>query len=257
MIVSNVADGKTSVSWSRFRIPRLGRQILMRDAMAISTFAIHLAAFEYNGSGIKSVFLWFLVALSTTFFPSYLLTMAHVANNTPLPVKPNQLFELARTVGPILLGLRHGLVTSLFPFPHCLDAAFAVVLLQPVLLKWSDELTQPELFLSECPKFLLHGYAGARMSYSFFRFKAGLVSAHHTQLEILDSVLALLLLLVVNFFLNKLYALGIVLGTKSAQEAKSDVIVGSLTPRRDYNGYGMAVFGLWIFLLTGTVLTSS
>lgn len=248
LIVSNFADGSSSESFERMALPLGIRQPFMRDTIALAAFAIHMSIFEYQGAGLKSVLLWFLLAISTTFFPSLVITIAHLTQGMPIP-KSNQLSSRARLVGPILFGLRYGLLTQLFEFPYCLDAVFLMLLTRSRLERLTDDFVLPELFLGGCPMYVVHGLLGAQAAYSVLQIQAGRITLVE---ELFELCVPFLLLIVLNFFFHKLFTMGIALGSIIGQQAGP---VAGTRPRRDYNGLGVTCFGVWMCLL-GAVIVS-
>jgi hypothetical protein len=249
LIVSNFADGSSSESFERMALPLGICQPFMRDTIALAAFAIHMSLFEYQGAGLKSVVLWFLLAISTTFFPSLVTAIAHVTQGMPIP-KSNQLLSHARLVGPMLFGLRYGLLTELFEFPYCLDAVFLMLLTRSRIQRLTQDLVLPELFLEGCPMYAVHGFLGAQAAYSVLQIQAGRITLVE---ELFELCVPFLLLIVLNFFFHKLFTMGVALGSIIGQQAGP--VVGT-RPRRDHSALGVTCFGVWMCLLVAVVVSS-
>jgi hypothetical protein len=256
-IAGNFVDDKSSITWSAYPLGLFGLQHLMRDVLAISVFAVHMSSFEYSGRAwFKPTLLWFFVAITASFFPALVATVAHAANRLPAPT-PSTIPSIARSIGPVMFGLRYGLTAVLFGLLPCLDAATLIFMTKPFVQNISMDLVLDDCFIDKIPSYYVYALAGARLASSLvLQLQGRLLMGTEAQpdlLNLLDSVAAFLLLLLVNYLLNNLYRLGVLLGSKIAQQAQADVRPDGV--RKDYNLVGIVSFGVWVCLLGAIVLS--
>ena len=255
LMATNIIDGRSSCEWSEFQLPLLGSQRVMRDLIAVSVFAIHLSAFGCQGTThyIKAFVIWFLAIVVTTIFPKIVGTIAFKASaSMPVPVTTttSSTLETARSVGPVLFGLRYAFLAVVVGFIPCMDAASLMLLTQPILKQYAEELTADECFLEYLPTPFVYATAGARLAMYFIqlqntREEPDSSMSHESMLLLVDSIVGYMLLILMNFLFGKLQGLGVYLGTIIAEQAQADVRPDGVL-RKEYNLLGMACFVLWM-----------
>jgi hypothetical protein len=230
----------------------MGTPPVMCDIVAVSSFTIHLSVMEYHGAGAKSFWLWLCLAIASTFFPALVATLSHAAARamiaTPAPTS-DSMCSLARSLEPFLFGLRYSVLATFVGLQPCMDAAVLTVIFPKTLKTISSSLIMKNCFLEAVPKSFILAYFGAKLAILSVPFLDGkdFQVFFDAFLWMADSVLAVVILIALNFVLNKLFAMGITLGTKIAAQAQADVRPDGL--QKDYNLLGMVGFGTWACLL--------
>jgi hypothetical protein len=251
VVIAHFADSKSSSSWGIFPSPVFGAQYMIRDVIALAAFTIYIVIMEYQISALKAFFVWWLVATGTAFFPGVIAAVAAKASGLP---PPTSTLSLARSIAPVLFGLRYSLVAVIFDITACLDAACLMLMTRPWLKKVAADLISDECFLQlEQPPhyFGVLALAGARLAVVALQFQTG--SVDDPGLLLVDSVVAFLLLLAVNFFIDKVYAYGMAMGTAAAVQAQADVRPDGI--RKEFNLIGIACFGVWVATLGALALS--
>jgi hypothetical protein len=251
IVIAHFVDRKSSSSWGLIPVPVVGAQYMIRDVIALAAFAIYLVIMEYQLSALKAFFIWWLVATGTAFFPGVIAAVAARASGMP---PPTSTLSLARSIAPVLFGLRYSLVAVIFDMTACLDAACLMVMTRPWLEKVAADLVGHECFLQldQPPHYLVGLYlAGARLGVVALQFQTG--SVDDPGLLLADSIVAFLLLLAVNFFIDKVYSYGMAMGTAAAVQAEADVRPDGI--RKEFNLIGMSCFGVWVATLGALALS--
>jgi hypothetical protein len=251
VVIAHFVDQKSSSSWGLIPVPIVGAQYMLRDVIALASFAIHIVIMEYQISALKALFVWWLVATGTTFFPGVIAAVAAKASGLS---PPTSTLSLARSIAPVLFGLRYSLVAVIFDTTACLDAACLMVMTRPWLEKVAVDLISDECFLQleQPPHYLgVLALAGARLAVVALQFQTG--SVDDPFLLLADSVVAFLLLLAVNFFIDKVYSYGMAMGTVAAVQAQADVRPDGI--RKEFNLIGIASFGVWMATLGALALS--
>jgi hypothetical protein len=251
LMVANFVDGKSSQSWRKFNFGYMGKPPVMCDIVAISSFTIHLSVMEYHGAGFKAFLLWLPLAMCTTFFPALVATLSHTAarnmTSTPAPTATT-MCSSARSLEPFLFGLRYSVLATFVGVLPCLDASIFIVLLsKPLKNSVSTTLVMPNCFLEAFPKSFTLAYFGAKAALLSVEFQNKTSSIPEALWWIADSILAVGILILLNFVLNQMFALGIALGQKIATQAQADVRPDGV--QKDYNLTGMVCFGGWVCML--------
>eukprot|EP00980_Cylindrotheca_fusiformis_P004689 scaffold992_cov116-Cylindrotheca_fusiformis.AAC.24 len=250
MIVANFADSKSSRTWNRYKLSNLmGSPPLIGDILALSSFTIVVSILEVLDAGvIKCIVLWFLLSITSAFFPALVMLLSEQAamgglaqDSMPLPT---EIVSHARAFEPILFGLRYSLIAHLFGAIPCLDAAVLINLL-PRISK-TEKLFMKNAFFEGLPKITYVAYFGAQTAIV-------IGSKYIRPADVADflvrPVLSFACLLLVNFLNHQAFALAANLAAKMILQAKMEVNGRSQGPRRDYNLLGMITFGIWICAL--------
>jgi hypothetical protein len=260
-ILLNFIDERSSKSWKGVKIRYLGNPPIVGDILAISSFTFFVVVMEYYGGGIKAQFLWWLVTLASTVFPAAVLSLSHHAARTVsdsfVPTAANMI-SMARSVEPILFGLRYGLLTTYFGMAACLDAIVIVGLLP----RNTRDRYLKDCFVGQLPSHLCVLFLGAKLSvwgYDFIQVYSAAATTTTGSLgtdllsspsltitisAVVDSFLAAGILRIMNFAVFVLYGLGVNLANAIATSSRGCVRPdGSVT--KDYNNWGILVFGAW------------
>ena len=207
IFIANLVDDKSSLNWREFPLPLVGKQTIMKDALAISSFAIHLVLSDTQmGSPIKSLVTWFMTVLSTILLP----TAVHIISSK-IGRNPTEDLLPGRAEGPVLFGLRYALVAKLFDITATMDAAIVMTLLRSSQLftQRASELVMEDCFFEFIPAQLGAAYMGTRLAGLGYLYS----STNQDTLELIgslfaDSMVALLCLLVLNLLCNSLVKFG-------------------------------------------------
>lgn len=274
----NFLDTKSSISWSGVSIRRLGNPPIMCDLLAVSTFTLLLAVMEYHEAGAKAFVLWLMVALCSTFFPALILTLSHSAargvGGSPTPTAA-KIPEMARSVEPLMFGLRFSLLATYFGMAPCLDAVIIVGLLPRGMLgSLSDKLVLKDCFLEKLPRFFCVPFLGAKLAVWTMQLRSVLggqiiltilrqgmggredvdfrqqvwatmdsAAMRTLQATISESILATKVLLLMNFFVYSSFHFGIKMGNAVASSSQASVRLEGVV--KDYNFLGILSFAGW------------
>lgn len=255
LLVANFVDGKSSQSWRKFSFRCLGEPPVMCDVVAISSFTIHLSIMEYQGAGAKAFLLWVPLTMCTTLFPALVATLSHTAarnmTSTPAPTAAT-IWKSGRTLEPFLFGLRYSILATFFGVLPCLDASILVVLFaKPLKKAISPRLVIPNCFLEGFPKSFTVAYFGAKTALlaaeSQNNSDDGTNHIPETLCWMMDSILAVGVLMLLNVLINQMFAVGVALGEKIAAQAQADVRSDGI--QKDHNLTGIVCFFGWVCML--------
>jgi hypothetical protein len=270
LLLANFADTKSSVTWGHFPLPGMGNPPVMCDIIALSIFTMHIGIFEYYGAEIKSFVVWWLLALASTIYPAIVLAISHVAargmTSTPAPT-PFNIAAKARSLEPVLFGLRFSLVGTYFGILPTMDAAAISVLLNPFLQRhrFSKCTVMNNCFFESLPKSFSLAYLGAKAAMVSVQFqnwkeedwRQTMIADESLLWSLVESLLAFGVLLVATAWLQGLLSLGIWSGGHLARRAETSSSApgpdGTRPSPQDYQLFGLACFGAWAGLM-GTLL---
>jgi hypothetical protein len=225
-ITLNVLDEKSSKVWRGMKLGQFGTQLIIR---------------EYHDAGVRAMILWTLVLFTSTFFPALILTLSHVMATTEFP-SPSDIPTLARSVEPLMFGLRYSCLEAYFGMSACLDAALIVGLLhrsdQNKLLK--------DCFMGQLPEAARAAFLGFKLAF-WGAAAYSQVSQHVPLIEvvssIVDSLSATIVLRLVNELVYGLFRFGIKVGCLVATQSRPHVRPEGVS--RDYCTIGIVAFGTW------------
>jgi hypothetical protein len=241
LIALNLLDEKSSKVWRGINLGQFGTHFIIRDVLGICIFALFMCVMEYHDSGVRAMMLWTLVLFTSTFFPSVVLTLSHFMATTDPPL-PNDLPSLARSVEPLLFGLRYSCLEAYFGLSACLDAALIVGL-------WprSDQnKLLNDCFLGQVPEVARVAFLGFKVAfwgtgaYSQFSQNVPLIDVLSS---IVDSFSAAIALQLANELVRCLFTFGIKVGCLGATQSRSFVRPEGVT--KDYCILGIVAFGTW------------
>lgn len=259
IVVINLLDNRSSTRWQSFRIKHMGNPPLVCDLLAVATFTQVLIVLEYFHAGWKSFLLWCCLTSTTTVFPVLVSGIScHVSR------VPSMHGLEARSMHPLLFGLRYGILATYFDIGSCMDAV-AVYLLLPR----SGRLKAPSVFLmqgSNCflkdlPDIICAAWLGGRLAccahavlpFQLLKKPADLFSVFLLVLQdpmVASCAKATIALLGVNSFFFFLTFCGRQTGRLIA--LKTDSILATEGPltgmgalQTDYTAIGLLTFGCW------------
>jgi hypothetical protein len=259
-ILLNFIDERSSKNWKGVRIQGLGRPPIVGDVIAISSFTFYVIVMEYYGGGIKAQFLWMMVMLSSTLFPAAILSLSHHAARTVsdsfIPTAANMI-SVARSIEPLLFGLRYGLLATYFGMEACLDAIVIVGLLP----RNTRDKHLKDCFVGQIPSGICILFMGAKLAtwgYDIFVIQSAAAAADGADQStpsfasvtrtIVDSLLAASILRLTTFATFHMFGLGVTFGNQIATASRGHVRLDG-SPTKDYNNWGILIFTSWAISL--------
>jgi len=145
-LLANFVDTGSSVSWGKFhlygQLQDSMQHPIMCDLLALCLFTMHLTLIESSGFFYHSLMVWVLLCTTTTVFPAMIMTMsrftAHqsmgITSSSSVPPSVLEVMTSARSLEPVLFGLRYSVICIIFGFLPTLDAAAMTVWTSSFLL---------------------------------------------------------------------------------------------------------------------------
>ncbi|KAG7374185.1 hypothetical protein IV203_013280 [Nitzschia inconspicua] len=240
-VALNFTDEKSSKDWRGIKLGQLGTPPIIGDMLGICIFALFMCVIEYHDGGIRALVTWTLVLFSSTFFPSLVLTLSHFMAGKD-PPSPSDIPSMARSIGPLMLGLRYSLLEAFFGLPACLDAAIIVALIpRPIATKFLDDC-----FVGQLPEVARVAFLGFKLAlwgsqaYNQF-FQDG--SMYEVLSTIADSVFAAFTLCLTNEMVHGLFTYGVKVGSLVATHSRRHVRPEGVV--KDFSILGIVAFGTW------------
>lgn len=275
-LVANFVDSKSSIEWGSFALPGVGSPPVMCNLMALCLFTMHMTSLDSLGFPYQSIMMWVIMSLATTFFPALILTMSHDSarglTSSPTPSVMN-IGTKARSLEPVLYGLRFSVIAVIFGILPTLDSAALLLLSRPL---WKHPKLAPIFGTKNCFLEGLNGsflatYLCTRVAMtlvqieSWDEFEVKLTIAWKDVLfggtsiaddsflwSLLESVLAFAVLLMVSAWLNAGLMAGTCCGHIIIQIAEKEVAANrrleGTEPGKDYQLLGLVTFGVWVGL---------
>jgi hypothetical protein len=250
-VLINFIDEKSSKSWRGVKFRHLGTPPIVGDLIAISSFTLLLTILEYNAGGVKATTLWFLVTFTSTFFPSLVSTLSNYmavwpTNNFSSPeTNTSNMASIARSIEPLMFGLRYSLLACNFGMPACLDAAIVVHLLPEKILKRHFK----DCFIGQLPPLVCFAFLAAKSAVWFADLGpfSGDSSITPVLGEVTDSFLAAGSLVFINTVVYGCFAMGNAVGNSIAKTSSTQVRADHVL--KDYNVTGLVSFSAWAVAL--------
>jgi hypothetical protein len=236
-------DCRSALRWQSIATPRVGERRVIMDFVAVSLAMIHGLVYEITGGRLNSVLLCLWIEISSILMPAIVarISLAATREDPRRGELPNVL-TTGRASGPLLFGLRYGFAVARLGLMPSLDAALFLQVMQKRLglvsmdLGFENEILLSELSGSQCMLFL-----GVRTAVKAQEWlQTGEVNK--------DSFAALITLLAMNFFFNRLAILGASIGDMLAESARIELIPTGRGVLKDHSGNGAIVFGIWAFV---------
>jgi hypothetical protein len=240
-ITLNLLDEQSSKGWREIKLGKFGTHLIVRDVLGICTFALFMCVLEYHDCGVRAMILWILVLCTSTFFPSLILTLSHFMASTDPPLISN-VPSFARSVEPLMFGLRYSCLEAYFGMSATLDAALIVGFLsrsdQNKLLK--------DCFLEQLPELVRAGFLGFKLTLLCTTVYCQ-ISQNAPWIEVFSSIIcsisAAIALRVANELVRILFAFGIKVGHLVATQSRPHIRPEGVA--KDYSIHGIVAFGAW------------
>jgi hypothetical protein len=285
-ITVNFVDNKSSIIWRGMSIPHMGNPPVACDLLAVSTLSLLLAVMEYHDAGFKAFAMWMMVALCSTFFPALILSLSNFAlhglTDLNAPATAAKMSDTARSVEPLMFGLRFGLLATYFGMVPCLDAVIiAGNLPRGMLGRLSGKLVLKDCFLENIPRTFGLAYLGSKLAIWVIKLRSllsgqvvgtvlqyamrfggggfdenrqhiwatiddGTMTA--LQATISESIFAANALLLMNYFIYCSFYFGIKMGNAIASTSHANVASHGVV--KDYSFLGIMAFAGWAIMMT-------
>jgi hypothetical protein len=246
-IALNLTDEKSSKTWRGIKVGQLGTPPIIGDVLGICIFALLMCITEYHDGGVRAIVLFFLILFSSTIFPSLILTLSHyVATVDPPP--PSDLPHLARSIEPLMFGLRYSFLEANFGMSACLDAAIMV----PLLSRPIEQKFFKDCFVGQLPEVACVAFFGFKLAlwganaYNHLTEDASVGDVFST---IADSFFAVVTLRLLNEVVYGAFKCGIKVGCLIASQSRRYVRPEGIA--KDYSVLGIIAFGTWFVALFG------
>ena len=172
------------------------------------------------------------------------LTLSHYLMQKEPPTPMNML-SFARSLEPFMFGLRYSFLEAFFGMSACLDAIVIVGALPP----WIHQKFLKDCFVGQLPDFVCVSFIGFKVA--IWAMEIMQSTEENTLLEAfsssIDTLLATLTLLFLNFLVWSLFRLGIKVGTVVA--STSQTLLRPEGVKKDFNIVGILAFSAWSLAL--------
>lgn len=247
LIACFVKVGKSSVEWSS----TYGwRGTILRHCCAFCSVCFYYGALCFD-PGCAA---WPFLLISTTVFPSFVLSMIEKINGLAR-TRPTSFVSAGRAVPIILFGLRYALIMDLATPLGFLDAVMVQAMVktiksEPITIGGISLLVSNDCFLTCIPrrKCIVYFIGRILMAPIVWNYYDGFASIE-------DSIAACFLLLSLNLFVNSQMELGDKIAKDVWEEAKNDLLPNNAGVRKVCNLKGGLLFGTWLLMLGGIVLS--
>lgn len=237
----NFLDEQSSKSWKGIRVGQLGTPPIVGDGLGVAVFGLFMCILVFYDAGARASSLWFLVLFGSTFFPAVALTLSHVLARKEPPTVSN-IASLARSIEPVMFGLRYSFLEAYFGLSACLDAALIIGLaprsVQNKCLK--------DCFVGKIPEIVCMAFLGFKVALWVLEARQQLsqeLALKDFFASVADSLLAAFALRLMNALVHAWFHFGIKLGSVIASQSHRCVRPEGTT--KDYNAIGILVFGMW------------
>ena len=245
-------DNTSCTTFSKYTLQQVERKFL-EDFAALAVCAVVYVMMGFDATLIKAGTVWILMCISTCFFPAIVNTilcrMSGVAD-ADIGIGIEKILVTGRAAAVVIFGLRYGLLVNILGLFPVLDSFFIWQLaMRQFCLPVAWNMTMScELLLSEIPLDFQLFYVGTRSAVKVLELAVDKSSA-------LDTVLALILLPMLNQLVYQLTFRGVDMGNKLFQSAQTELLPNQLGVRNAYNGMGVACCALWMLQLCGIALS--
>ena len=243
MVTIFVVFGKNSVDWQ----PTNRMERFLQEGCAFLSCVVQSEAMFYNDRFVT----WPMICICSTVFPSLILYMMETASGLTRGRPVANFLSAGRAIPIVLFGIRYGLVASSTSVVACLDAvAFQSFLQQIKSERMKPLFVSQDCFLTDLPRNVRVGYVSTRGVIITLLWK-------HAEMpvNVLDSLAACILLLVVNYLTNHLIILGNTIAKYVHAQALENVLPNQGGVRKECNLVGCLSFATWLLLLSGIVLS--
>lgn len=248
-VALNFLDEKSNISWRGIKVGQLGTPPIIGDVLGICMFALFMCVIEYHDSGVRSVVLWILVLFSSTVLPSLILTLSHFMAMKD-PPSASDVPSFARSIEPLMFGLRYSFLEAHFGMVACLDAAIIVKL----VTRSDQNKFLKDCFVGQLPEMACAAFLGFKLA--LWGTEACNQLSQNAPIDdllssIADSLFASFVLCLSNELVHGLFTFGIKVGCIVATQSRLHVRPEGVA--KDYSIPGIIAFGTWcvaIFAIT-------
>ena len=245
-----ILDSTSCTTFSKYTLRHVGRKFL-EDFAALALCVVVYIVIGFDATLIKAGMVWILLCISTCFFPPLVTTvLCRMSGAADIEYSTEKLLVTGRAAAVVIFGLRYGLLVYILGLLPVLDSFFILQLaMRQFGLPTAWNMTMCcELLLPEIALEFQLFYVGTRSAVKALELavdkRAGL-----------DTVLAVILLPILNRVVYQLTFCGFEMGNKLFQSAQTELLPNQMGVRNEYNGMGVACFALWIMQLGGIAIS--
>jgi hypothetical protein len=287
LLLTNFVDSGSSVNWGAFDFPGLGKPPVMCDLMTLCLFTMHVTLLDSPGPPLQSMMMWTLLCVASTVYPAMILTVSYESakgwtpndSSSSSPTTVLTIVKQARSLEPVLFGLRFSLINIIFGILPTLDATALTMLISSFLQRHHPRLVSmiwggfKHCFFEGLTGPVLGIYLSIRVATSIVQvgkwdtvelqqqgtlaWNTVLSLADESTIvwEWLESLSAFLVLMGISAWLNAGLALGIQCGRMIVRGAEQELSMNrrpegtGVAPSKDYQLMGLISFGVWVSLL--------